>query len=653
MKNILIPSLLALCAANFATQLRASSAPKAEVMRYRMATVNENAWCDPRKEAEVGEEIDRIVATGFNGLSIGTYKFMPMHFVDYAATKYPEAQEYSAEQVRQNVATLRKNVRLAKSKGLRLFVSRSYAHYAPYNFWKAHQAELNPGGLFTSLLERAHQSDIYEKTLAGKDNIIPQQQWTNPLFRQFFLDSTALMLDALPELDGFLNAYAEAAWTYDLEKIRANTWKSWKEAVDYPATDTQFVDYSNALYRVLEKKRGERLFFGMRDWYVKPEVLQRLAMPREKLVVSVKYAGYDQPLVNYPPWGKALLDAGYSVILDMLVFDAEHPHPLYWYDPEIVAATFGNIFSAGFSGVMYQDFSTKGGDSTTNPIRLLTQRTVGAALRRERFTADDAVAFLKPTYGEGAADLLASLKSVSVAQAAMIKLCPAWFWQGDGLTPGGLQTLRFWMLMDNPEAPPGMAFVRQDVVGVREYVASVVAGDTALARAQAAWKKAGRKTPPEVIALMQACADEALAAVVSARQKSPATAPYLRDIVASAVIHKELVRRDAAFIRAALAFYESGGEYDDKYDVIKTMRPTGIDRRAECVAELRALIGHDEILRKLCLDFAPRRRETRSKNDYAFEKKVAGILGAKLDIPSLDAHELAAMTAIIGGTEAR
>ena len=45
-------------------------------------------------------------------------------------------------------------------------------------------------------------------------------------------------------------------------------------------------------------------------------------MPREKLVISVKYAGYDQPLVNCPPWGKTLLDAGYSVILDLLVFDA-------------------------------------------------------------------------------------------------------------------------------------------------------------------------------------------------------------------------------------------------------------------------------------------------------------------------------------------
>jgi hypothetical protein len=296
---------------------------------------------------------------------------------------------------------------------------------------------------------------------------------------------------------------------------------------------------------------------------------------------------------------------------------------------------------------MYQDFTTKGEDSPTNPIRLLTQKTVGAALQRQKFTADNAVEFLTPYYGAGAGDLLASLKQVSLAQAEMIKLCPAWFWQGDGLTPGGLQTLRFWMLMDNPEAPAGMAFVRQDVVGINEYVASVRKGDSALRRAEIAWRKAGRKTPRDVIDLMQRCADQAIAAVLRARQKAPMHAPYLQDIVASAVIHKELVLRDVAFLEAALAFYASGGEYDDKYALGKQMKPTGIDRRTECVAALRSAIGHDEILRKLCFDYAPRRRETRSKNDYAFEIKIAAIAGEKLSIPAIDDRELAAMAAII------
>jgi hypothetical protein len=637
-----------------AASTNAPSGPMANgVMRYKFATVNENAWCDPRREAEVAQEIARIVETGFNGISIGTYKFMPMYFVNYGSTRYPEAQEFDKAKVAQNVATLRKNIQLAKSKGIQWFIARSYCHYAPYNFWKAHQADLNPGGIFTRLLQQAHQSDIYQKTLAGKDRIIPQQQWANPLFRNFFLDSTAAMLDALPELDGFLNAYAEAAWHYDPGKLKADTWTSWKQIVDYPATDEEFIDYCNSLYRMLKAKRGETPFFGLRDWYVKPETMKRLSIPPKELVISVKYAGYDQPLVNYPPWGKTLQDAGYSVILDMLVFDAEHPHPLYWYDSEMIAGIFRNILTGGFSGVMYQDFSPKGDDSPSNPIRLLTERTVGAAVQGQPFTQEMAAAFLRPYYGPGAEDILVSLKMVSVAQTEMIKLCPAWFWQGDGLTPGGLQTLRFWMLMDNPEAPPGMAFVRQNAVSVKEYVAALRSGGTGLSQAQAAWKKERKETPVEVMDLMRTCADQAIAAARQARRKAPANAPYIQDIVASAVIHKQLVLRDVAFLKAAIAFYKSGAQYDDKYNLSKAMPSTGADERAECVRHLKALIGHDELVRKLCYDYAPRRRQTRSKNDYAFEKKIAAVMGQKLDIPAMDAQELKAMTSLISRDRGR
>ncbi len=604
----------------------ATSAPAP--MRFRFATVNDNQWINPQETAAVAQEIDRIVAAGFNGISIGTYRFMPMEFVDFSHTKYPEAQERTPEKIAQNVSTLRHNIQLAKSRGITLFVSRSYSHYAPYNFWKAHREELNPGGIFTNILEHAHQNEMYLKSLKGTDNIVPQQQWTNPVFRNFFLESTALMLDALPELDGFLNAYAEAAWTYDLDKLKTNDGNDWKAAVNYPATDDNFVDYANTLYKLLEQKRGDRLFFGLRDWYVKPEVLQRLQMPREKLVISAKYAGFDQPLVAYPPWGKDLLNAGYSVILDMLVFDAEHPSPLYWYDRDIIFSIFKNIESAKFSGVMYQDFTVKGEDSPFNPIRLLTERTVGAALQHRAFTEADATEFLRPMYGNGAADLLASLHDVSVAQEYMIKLCPAWFWQGDGLTPGGLQTLRFWMLMDNPDAPPGMEWVRQDTISLKDFVAGKVVP--------------GKKTPLDVIALMRERATGAIASIQRARAAAPANAPYIQDIVASAVIHQELVERDIAFLQAALAFYASGGQYDDKYNKETRMLPTGVDRRRECVEALRQVIVHDEMIRQLCLEYEPRRRTTRSKNDYAFEKKIAALCGEKLAIPVLDAAQLRA-----------
>jgi hypothetical protein len=74
-----------------------------------------------------------------------------------------------------------------------------------------------------------------------------------------------------------------------------------------------------------------------------------------------------------------------------------------------------------------------------------------------------------------------------------------------------------------------------------------------------------------------------------------------------------------------------------------------VDEREECVRQLQTLIGHDEILRKLCYDYAPRRRQTRSKNDYAFERKIVEIMGKKLDVPVINAQELKTMTSLIIG----
>ena len=355
-----------------------------EPMQYRIVPVGSSQWMNPKLSDEVREQIDRIAADGYNVISIGTFTFLPMHIVDYADSPYPEAAEYTPAKVAQNLATLRDNISYAKSRGIRYVVTRSYSHYAPYKFWCAHQQELNPGGVFDQLLRKAHQNDMFQKALAGKSpNCVPQQQWTNDLFRDFFLWSTSRALDLLPELDGFLNAYAEAAWTYDVEKVRPNTWKSWKECVDYDKTDSCFVDYSNRLAHMLREKRGDDYFFGMRDWYVKPEVMQQLDIPREKLVLSVKYAGYDQPLVNYPLWGKQMLDDGYGVVLDMHVYDAEYPHPVYWYDNDIVNRIFDNVRAGGFTGIVYQDYTLRGEDSADNPVRRLTQLTVAGAMNRK------------------------------------------------------------------------------------------------------------------------------------------------------------------------------------------------------------------------------------------------------------------------------
>jgi len=68
MKTVLILFSMALDAVNPPAQLHAAAPEKAGVMRYRMATVNSNAWCDPRREADVSQEIDgssRRASTAF------------------------------------------------------------------------------------------------------------------------------------------------------------------------------------------------------------------------------------------------------------------------------------------------------------------------------------------------------------------------------------------------------------------------------------------------------------------------------------------------------------------------------------------------------------------------------------------------------------
>lgn len=604
-----------------------------EPMQYCIVPVGSSQWMNPKVTEEVHEQIDRIAADGYNVISIGTFTFLPMHIVDYADSPYPEAAEYTPAKVAQNLATLRENISYAKSRGIRYVVTRSYSHYAPYKFWQAHQQELNPDGVFDQLLLKAHQNDMYRKALAGKSpNCVPQQQWTNDFFRDFFLWSTSRALDLLPELDGFLNAYAEAAWTYDIEKVRPNTWHSWKECVDYDRTDSCFVDYSNRLARMLREKRGDDYFFGMRDWYVKPEVMRQLDIPREKLVLAVKYAGYDQPLANYPPWAKELLDAGYGVVLDIHVYDAEYPHPVYWYDNGLVNRIFDNMQQGGFTGLVYQDYTLRGEDSADNPVRRLTQLTVAGAMNGRPWSDAEAEAFLRKAYRKGAPHVLQSLKAAARAQEQFIKLMPAWFWRGDGLSVGGLQPLQFWQMFDNPEAPAGMAFVRQDAVGVPEYCTAWRTGSRSDEALDAEYRAAGRLSPRDIVREMTACAERAVAEAEKARAAAPASAPYLRDIVASAYLHRTLCERNAALIEAALLFYKSGYVYNGKYEPSRErVHADGPEYGAECIAALERYIQRDYLMRRIMADYSPRRRTLRHANTYAAEQKVAYVLKRKID----------------------
>jgi len=624
----------------------------AKPLSMRMVQFSLDLWTNPKKTTEARALIDRVVSEGYNAVDLGPTNFMPIYFVDYTQTPYPEAIQCPPAQIETQVNTVRANMRYAKSKGIRTIIIRAYSFYYPYRYWKAHQADYNPNGIFTRFLENAHQSDHYQKALKNDapDSVIPYAQWSNPAYKKFYTYSFERMLDVLPELDGFEQAYAEVSNTLRLDILEKNTWKDPKEAFDADATDENFIDWVNTLHQILAKKRPDRGFLGVRDWYTKPSTLARLNFPTSQLCLLIKYAGFDQPLVNYPPWGKELLDKGFRAILDIEIYDAEHPFPLYWYDNDIIEKIFANMYTGGFNGFNNHDFTLKTGkgDSYDNPVRVLAQKTTAAAFAQKPFTDADAIAFLTPYYGQGAPALLRSLKDVSRAQETYIKLSPAWFWRGDGLTPFGAGVSRApWQLMDNPEAPPGMAYVRQDAISITDYVnATHAAKSTTPTDAQlAAWKTAGKKTPIEMIAHMRQLADDAVAAATELRAKSPKNAPYLRDVVASPFIHRELVLRDTAFLESAIHFYRTGATFDAKYNKDKTLPnppPPGVDIAAEkaaCAEAMQRVMYHDKILGKLLQNYAPRLPTRKRAGTFVHQRSMSSILGIPFTEPPLDNAE--------------
>ena len=619
-------------------------------MEYRMALVGTSDWISAKESARdfVRQQVDMIVADGYNTIMMGPNTFFPMLFIDYTSSPYPEAAQLPPKQVKSNLETLRENIRYAKSQGIKYFITRSYSLYAPYGFWMAHQKELNPDNVFHSYLMKAHQNDKYRKALAvkGGTSVVPHQQWTNETYRDFYVWSMRKVLDLIPELDGFNTAFAEAAWIVDMDKLRAG--KSPKECIDMEATEKAFVDFASCNYDIVKSKRGENGIFNLREWYMTEEVLSSLNIPKDDFIITCRYGGFDQPIANYPPWAKDLLDKGYKVVLDFHSYDAEYPKPVYFYDVDLYNDMFSGIREAGFTGVCQLDYVLSGEDRLDNPIRRLTLKHIGVVMRGGRFTGNDARSFLKPYYGKGTDDILRSLHATTVAQENYIKLQPAWFWYGDGLTPGGIKPQPYWMFADNPDAPDRMGFVRQNVVSLGDYVSEAVKGAEALQAACVKWSEEGKLTPVDVIDLMDREADTAIAAILDARRKAPENAPYMQDLVASSFVHKVLVDRNSAYIRSAIDFYMSGYVYNGKYDrERRKVNDTGIDLTADCLREWQKFFEAQMLLGRLTAEYSPRRRGLSDKTDFPFPKQIYSILGAGFSLPEYDREEFARISSII------
>ena len=624
--------------------------PKASDLQFEYVIARGNDWFSSRNEQEIKNNIDVMVENGVNTIIVAA-SFIQL--VDFANSDYPEAAQYSAESIQRNVATLRNYIQYARSKGVKHVMLNTMSHYAPTNFWKAHQKELNSDGMFDHLLSEAHQFADHKAALEGRGSRVGHQQWDNQFYKQFFVYATKKMLDAVPEVDGFLNGYAEVAWTYDKEKIKADQWTNWKQCIDYEATDRDFVDYMNTLYDILKEKRGDHFLLGIRDWYMEMPLLVKSKVPTDKIIVSIKYGGFDQPVENYPRWGDDMRKMGFNVAFDMHVFGAEHPSPLFWYDNELIQKEVNHIKNAKYRSIASQDFVI----DRDNPIRAAAQKSWGAAVTGRTFTNKDAEKYLESFYGDAAADILASLKYLTLAQQDNVRLAPGGFWKGDGLTVGGLLDRSIYMYMDSPEVNDRLAFIRQDVVGLPEYTEEFIKGDQNFQKALLRWKKEKRRTPQEAMEAMLYNADKCIEAILEARKKVSEPAPRFDELVASAVIHKQLVLRDIAATKAALACFISGGQHcgvykageknriidldytqNNKYgglgiDMPTTLVKTGYDQTDEVVTQYSEFLKRNVLVRELMNRYMPRRRTLRHEINYNFIIKVVEICGKTIETP--------------------
>ena len=616
-----------------------------EGFECRIGTGDAWNWRTASKIPVVEANIDQMVAAGANMVRIATYDFMPIFFVDYTNSPYPLAAQVPSSIIVSNLATMNHNIAYAHSKGLRVF-SASHCHYCPYSLWRGYQKQLNPEGLFTDAwMLSAHQSNQFQSSMNGDQyGIVPHQLWSNQFYKDFFVWSTKAMLDVLPGLDGWVNSYSEVAWEYNMDMLRAGVREA--DCRDRNLTNDQFVDYMNTMYDVLLDKRGPGNFiFGINDWYTDLEQLARTRVPHDQIQISVKYAGSDSPLVNYPIWANPVRDQGYRVTFAMQLYDSEYPRAVYWYDNAMINKMIANVRNGGFAGITAPDFQ-EASDAMT-PLRTLFQRTVAAAWMGSSFERSDALNFLLPIYGRGAEDVLRAWECDAVAFADVIKLNPVWFWQGDGMTSGGLSYCTLWKMADRPDLPAGsLDFVRQDAVGLPEYSREAIAGGgSPSAVALARWKAEGRRTPPEVFQEMEDKAQEAVDAFVRARNAGGYGANF-GDYFASAVVGRELIRRDLAFMRGALDYLIMGATFDGLNNGSSAGPYTGIDRRADMYTQWTEYIRRDRTLEELC-NRLPIRTGTYTDSNYSIVTKSANNYGVSITIPATDQVEVDALIKLI------
>lgn len=508
----------------------ASAAQRIWTINISTALACGERWPASREFPTLESWIDRLGRSGINQLVVSDTMFPPMDYVDLASIGYPEAVQYAKEVVEHRAATLDRTAAYAASKGIRMLIA-GYEHNCPVNFYLAHKEELNPGGRFTEQL--SHHGGLSDARIQ-KRQVVGNISWNRPLYRKFWTDCYRALLKALPHVAGFRFTYGE-----------------WAKAYEDMPHDANVRDYLANAWQVVREERGAAGVLSLRDWYVKTEELADPRCPR--VLVQAKDSGSDAASPFAAPWVQDYVKGNVPFIDELDLSNSENTRPILWFDPEYIRDRIANLAKAGAAG-----YHIRTGDPGHFVTDLEYRALESIAVNGKPFTADDAIASLRPRFGAAAPHVFHALERSGFLMREYTKLYSGRYpwWKSDGVSIGTFATgFRGFQGFLDP-----LDHLRRDAVGIPDYVDYLTADSSHKAAYESRWKKEGLAPPPVILDRIRAAGaaarDEARAALKTATPAALADREQpLQQLAASAFMAYHASRLYSAYVEMAIDYF--------------------------------------------------------------------------------------------------
>ncbi|MCX7012161.1 MAG: hypothetical protein NTW86_06285 [Candidatus Sumerlaeota bacterium] len=497
---------------------------------YDPYATGDQRWPASRECPTFEAWIDQLARNGINEVVLSATMFPPMDLVDLAAIGYPEAVEYPKENVEERRATLDHNAAYAASKGVRLLIA-GYEHNCPARFYFAHQEELNPGGRFTEPMSK--HAGLSEKRIQ-KERVVGNISWNRPLYRKFWTDSYRALFEALPHVPGIRLTYGEWAWAYE----------------DTPH-DENLRDYLANAWQVVREARGNTGVLELTDWYVKTAELANENCPRP--LVMAKDSGSDAGSPLVAPWVQDYVKAGVPFLGELDLSNSENTRPILWFDPDFIRDRVANLAQAGAEGCRAR---------TGEPGHFVTSLEYCAvkaiAAEGKPFSADDAIAVLRPRFGDAAPHVFRALERSGFLLREYTKLYSGrlpW-WQSDAVSINALATgFRGFQGFLDP-----LDHLRRDAVGLPDYISYLTTDAAHKAAYESRWREEHLLPPPVILERIRAAGvaarDEARAALKAAPPETLADDEEpLQELAASAFMAYHASRLFGAYVEMATDYW--------------------------------------------------------------------------------------------------